>query len=549
MDAKTVRKCFVLATEALTSQAEEINKLNVFPVPDGDTGTNMSLTLQTVCKEIEKLPQSAKGKEVAEAIIHGSLMGARGNSGVITSQILRGIAEGVVEAKHHPLTTQDLALAMRHARKVAFQAVRKPVEGTILTVVSDLSAACDKCAKKKLTFDETLPELITSVFDSVIRTPELLPVLRENGVVDSGAFGFALFIEAFINAYTGQSTTKTIKTSFSDDTVSRHVHVELNEDWKASEYRYCTEFLFKCEAGNFDEEATLSFLASQGDCELLVGSKPNYKVHVHTNEPQNVLQYMLEYGQIFEVFVHNMDLEAQERTEAIAAEQEKVARERRNFGFVAVAAGSGEAELLHSLGVDEVIQGGQTMNPSTAEILQAIERVNAEHVILLPNNSNVRMTAEAAAGACDVEKVAVVPTRTVPQAFAALFAAAQDVTIADNVARMTDAANEVRTGEVTHAVRDSAAADGTSIKAGDTIGISDDVIEIVGDNASDVCFDLIFKMQTAREGDTLTLLAGEGFSDKEMDALVERIEDELPDIDVESHRGEQPLYPIIFSIE
>lgn len=551
MDAKTVRKCFLIATEALSSQAEEINKLNVFPVPDGDTGTNMSLTLQTVCKEIEKLPENAGGKEVAEAITHGSLMGARGNSGVITSQILRGIAEGVVEAKHRPITTQDLAHAMRHAKKVAFQAVRKPVEGTILTVVSDLSAACDACAKKKLSFTETLTKLIAAAFDSVIRTPELLEVLKENGVVDSGAFGFALFLEAFINAYTGQATTKTIQTSISQDAVSNHVHIEVNEDWEGSEYRYCTEFLFKLENREFDEKDALKYLASEGDCELLVGQAPHYKVHVHTNEPNKVLAYMLDYGQIFEVFIHNMDLEAQERTASIAEDKNAslAPKERRLFGFVAVAAGEGEASLLESLGVDEVIQGGQSMNPSTAEIVSAIERVNADHVIVLPNNSNVRMTAEAAAGACSAERVAVVPTKTVPQAFAALFVAAQDVTLADNVAQMSDAAKLVRTGEVTHAVRDSVAADGTAISAGDIIGIADDVIEVVGNDVSDVCCDLVDRMQTAEEGDTLTVLAGADFSDKETEALVARLEDAQPDMDIESHRGEQPLYPVIFSIE
>lgn len=549
MDVQRIVKAFPIATEALSSQADEVNKLNVFPVPDGDTGTNMSLTLQTVCKEIEKLPKDATPKDVAHAITHGSLMGARGNSGVITSQILRGIAEGLLQAKHDPITSSELAAALKNAKKVAFSAVRKPVEGTILTVISDLSKACDAAAKKRMSLEEILNELVTAAFESVIRTPDLLPVLKENGVVDSGAFGFALFMEAFINAYTGSTATIKIDTSFSTDSVNDHVHIELNDDWEGSEFRYCTEFLFKVEASNFDSEKTLAFLASQGDCELLVGQAPDYKVHVHTNQPQDVLTYMLEYGQIFEVFIHNMDLEAKERTETIAAEKTAIAEARKNFGFVAVAAGSGEAELLKSLGVDEIIQGGQTMNPSTEEIINAIKRVNADHIIVLPNNSNVRMTSEAAAGAFNEGEVAVVPTKTVPQAFAAMFVASQDLALADNVASMTDAAKEVRTGEITHAVRDSAAVDGTTIKAGDVIGITDDVIELVGENVSDLAFDLIKKMQTEDEGDTLTILAGQDFSQHELDVLVERIEDELPDLEVDPHRGEQPLYPVIFSIE
>lgn len=556
MIANVVRHCFPIAAQAVADRAEEINKLNVFPVPDGDTGTNMSLTLQTVVKEVEALPAGASMEQVAKAITHGSLMGARGNSGVITSQILRGIAEGLAEVKADPVTVAELASAMRRGKKVAFQAVRKPVEGTILTVVSDLSARADELSKaKKTTLDDALKDLVTAAYQSVARTPDLLPVLKENGVVDSGAFGFAVFVEAFVNAYLGIDSSVDFNTTVATSgdaakqSVADHVHIAINDDWEGSEFRYCTEFLFKADDESFDDKGTLEFLATMGDCELLVGAFPDFKIHVHTNEPDKVLHHMLEHGQIFEVFIHNMDLEAQDRTASIAADQAASSAPRKPLGIVAVAAGDGEADILKSLGVDVVVSGGQTMNPSTADILEAVEQANAERVIVLPNNGNIRMAAEAAASACDDCEVAVVPTKTVPQAFAALFVMVPDMPFADIVAAMVEAAGNVRDGEVTTAVRDSQAADGSPIHAGDVMGIQDGSITVVGSEVEKVTIDLIRQMQTEEEGDVLTILAGSDLDDEAFDALCDKVEDAFPDLEVEPHRGEQPLYPVIFSIE
>jgi dihydroxyacetone kinase-like predicted kinase len=337
------------------------------------------------------------------------------------------------------------------------------------------------------------------------------------------------------------------------------VHIELNDDWEGSEYRYCTEFLFKAANKDFDEPATLDFLATMGDCELLVGAWPEFKIHVHTNTPDAVLGHMLQEGQIFEVFIHNMDLEAHERTAAIAADKRGEAAgaqgagapsaPRKELGFVAVAAGEGQAEILTSLGVDYVVSGGQTMNPSTADILAAVEKVAAKHVVVLPNNSNIRMAAEAAAAACTSCEVAVVPTKTVLQAFAAMFVVDLDLPLEDNIAAMVEAIAEVRGGEVTMAVRDSQAATGEAIHAGDVIGIEDDAIYVVGKAIDEVALALINRMQEAQEGDTLTLLAGSDMSDEELAALVEKIEGAQPDLEVDAQRGDQPLYPLIFSIE
>lgn len=574
MITHVIRSCFPLAAQAVAAKADEINKLNVFPVPDGDTGTNMSLTLKTVVEEIEALPKDASLADIARAITHGSLMGARGNSGVITSQILRGIAEGLSERNPKTTSVEDIAFALTNGQKVAFKAVRKPVEGTILTVCKDVATRAEELARAHVSKQELLDALVVEAYESVARTPDLLPVLRENGVVDSGAFGFATFIEAFVNAYNGKAgelthiQTSDLKTSTNDakSQVSSAVDIVVNEDWAGSNYRYCTEFLFTADLEDFDREENLKFLAQQGDCELLVGSYPDFKIHVHTNRPDYVLRHMLHRGQIYNVFVHNMDLEAEERTQAIKdnttlvregslspAPQgtlaSKASENKKELGFVAVAAGEGQAEILSSLGVDEIVSGGQTMNPSTADLLNAIQKVNAQHIIVLPNNSNIYMAAEQAAKACEDAEVAVVPTKSILQAFSALFMVDTSESFEDIVAGMTEQIACVRVGEVTEAVRDSAAADGTPIHAGDVMGIVAGSIDIVGHDVQEVTLEIIKRMLSAQEADTLTILAGKDMNEERFEALVEAIEDAFPSLDVDPQRGEQPLYPVLFSLE
>lgn len=574
MITHVIRSCFPLAAQAVAAKADEINKLNVFPVPDGDTGTNMSLTLKTVVEEIEALPKDASLADIARAITHGSLMGARGNSGVITSQILRGIAEGLSERNPKTTSVEDIAFALTNGQKVAFKAVRKPVEGTILTVCKDVATRAEELARAHVSKQELLDALVVEAYESVARTPDLLLVLRENGVVDSGAFGFATFIEAFVNAYNGKAgelthiQTSDLKTSTNDakSQVSSAVDIVVNEDWAGSNYRYCTEFLFTADLEDFNREENLKFLAQQGDCELLVGSYPDFKIHVHTNRPDYVLRHMLHRGQIYNVFVHNMDLEAEERTQAIKdnttlvregslspAPQgtlaSKASENKKELGFVAVAAGEGQAEILSSLGVDEIVSGGQTMNPSTADLLNAIQKVNAQHIIVLPNNSNIYMAAEQAAKACEDAEVAVVPTKSILQAFSALFMVDTSESFEDIVAGMTEQIACVRVGEVTEAVRDSAAADGTPIHAGDVMGIVAGSIDIVGHDVQEVTLESIKRMLSAQEADTLTILAGKDMNEERFEALVEAIEDAFPSLDVDPQRGEQPLYPVLFSLE
>lgn len=530
------------ASKALSSRKEEINRLNVFPVPDGDTGTNMSLTLESVVSNIASLPIGASGHDVRKAITTGALMGARGNSGVITSQILRGLCEGSESASE--FSTETVGAAFERAVDVAFQAVRKPVEGTILTVLRDTAEAAKHARKAKLEAPEALDRIVEEAYASVKRTPDLLPVLKENGVVDAGGYGFAILIDSFAAALLGKEGAMVDELAFARNAEPK-VEIEQINDWEGSAYRYCNEFLV--DSDTLDPAAALDFLSTMGDCELCVGSVPKFKVHVHSNHPDQVLAYFLERGQISEVFIHNMQLQSEARTEALAAEQADHDEEPKPIGFVAVAAGEGNAKILESLGVDVVVSGGQTMNPSTKDLLDAVGKVNADAVVILPNNSNIIMAAQSAAELSE-KPCGVVPTKSVPASFAAMFGVDEGASLEENVESMTDAFSEVRTGEVTHAIKDSKDAHDNPIKEGDVIGIADGSIEAVGSSVEDVVLALLEAME-ADDADTCTLLAGEDFSDGDLDALVDRIEEIYEDLEVDPHRGDQPLYPIVLSVE
>lgn len=527
------------AAKALAARKEEINRLNVFPVPDGDTGTNMSLTLAMVVENLAKLPIGATDEERRRAITSGALMGARGNSGVITSQIMRGLCEGI--ANHETFDLVAVDDAFDRAVEVAFNAVRKPVEGTILTVLRDTASAARKARKKKMELEEGLRFIVGEAYASVQRTPDLLPVLKENGVVDAGGFGLAIFFDSFVSALTGRSDTLGDELAFAR-TAAPKVEIEQINDWEGSAYMYCNEFLV--DSDTLDPEEALDFLHTMGDCELCVGSVPKFKVHVHSNTPDKVLAYFLERGHISEVFIHNMKLQSEERSAKLEQEQEA---EAKPIGFVAVAVGSGNAAILESLGVDYVVSGGQTMNPSTKELLDAVNSVNAEAVIILPNNSNIIMAAQSCSEVSD-KPCAVVPTKSVPEAFSAMFAFDETASLEENVEAMTEARDEVKTGEVTRAIKDSKDVHGNPIHDGDVIGIADGELEVVSDSIEDATM-RILEVLEAEDADTLTILAGEDYTDDAFEALIERIEEAYEDLGIDSHRGEQPLYPIVLSVE
>ncbi len=538
--ANDLLNAIAVASKTLSERKDEINRLNVFPVPDGDTGTNMSLTLETVVENLAHLPIGAEGADIRKAITTGALMGARGNSGVITSQILRGLCEGSVG--HDELNAESIDAAFAKSQEVAFQAVRKPVEGTILTVLRDSAAAAKFARKKKLGTDEALAHVVEEAYASVQRTPDLLPVLKENGVVDAGGFGLAIFFDAFASALMGKEGPMVDELAFARGTAPK-VEIEQINDWEGSAYRYCTEFLVHSDT--VDEDAAKEFLPTMGDCDLMVGMHPNFKVHVHSNRPDQVLGWFLTHdAQISEVHIHNMQQQSAARTDALAAEQEASAKP---LGFVAVAAGEGNAKILKSLGVDVVVSGGQTMNPSTKDLLDAAGEVNADAVIILPNNKNIIMAAQTA---CDLAEFpcAVVPTKSVPEAFAALFGFDEDASLEENVESMTEAYDEVKTGEVTTAIKDSKDAHDNPIKEGDVIGIADGAIEAVGSSTEDVVMSLLDAME-ADDADTLTILAGEDLDEDAFSALIERIEGAYDDLEIDAHRGDQPLYPIVMSVE
>ena len=531
------------ASKVLDERKDEINRLNVFPVPDGDTGTNMSLTLASVVDNLAALPIGADRAEVRRAITTGALMGARGNSGVITSQILRGLCEGAAKADKVDAASIDGAFS--RAVEVAFQAVRKPVEGTILTVLKDSAAAAKHARKKKFGCDEALEYVVEEAFASVQRTPELLPVLKENNVVDAGGFGLAIFFDAFVSALTGKSGKLGDELAFARG-LEPKVEIEQINDWEGSAFRYCTEFLVHSDTVDVDEAK--DFLPTMGDCDLMVGMHPNFKVHVHTNRPDQVLGWFLTHdAQISEVHIHNMQLQSAARNDKLEAEHETQAAERKPVGVVAVAAGSGNAAILESLGVDVVVSGGQTMNPSTRDLLEAAERVNADAVIILPNNKNIIMAAQSAADYSE-KPCAVVPTTSVPEAFSALFGFDAEATLEENVEAMKDACADVHTGEVTHAIKNSKDAHDNPIAEGDVIGIADGSIEAVGSTIDNVVMRLLEVME-ADDADTLTILAGEDMDAGAFDALLKEIEDAYDELEVDAHRGEQPLYPIILSLE
>lgn len=527
------------AAKTLDARKDEINRLNVFPVPDGDTGTNMSLTLAMVVENLAALPIGATSAEKRHAVTTGALMGARGNSGVITSQILRGLCEGFEGHDAFDVASVDAAFA--RAVEVAFNAVRKPVEGTILTVLRDTAAGAKHARKKKMDLEEALQYIVGEAYASVQRTLDLLPVLKENGVVDAGGFGLAIFFDSFVSGLTGRSESLGDELSFARGSAPK-VEIEQINDWEGSAYMYCNEFLVDSDV--LDPQEALDFLSTMGDCELCVGSVPKFKVHVHSNTPDKVLAYFLERGQISEVFIHNMKLQSETRTAKLEAERKE---ETKKIGFVAVAAGEGNAAILKSLGVDFVVSGGQTMNPSTKELLDAVNNVNADSVIILPNNKNIIMASQSCVEISE-KPCAVVPTVSVPEAFSALFVFDENATLEENVAEMTEACEEVKTGEVTHAIKDAKDAHGNPIHDGDVIGIADGSIEVVSQSVEEATLGVLKAME-ADDADTLTILAGCDMNDEEFEALVEKIEAMFDDLEIDAQRGDQPLYPVVLSLE
>ena len=538
--ANDLLNAIAVASKTLSERKDEINRLNVFPVPDGDTGTNMSLTLETVVENLANLPIGAAGAEIRKAITTGALMGARGNSGVITSQILRGLCEGSVG--HDELNADSIDAAFAKSQEVAFQAVRKPVEGTILTVLRDSAAAAKRARKKKMGCDEALAYVVEEAYASVQRTPDLLPVLKENGVVDAGGFGLAIFFDAFVSALLGKEGPMVDELAFARGTAPK-VEIEQINDWEGSAYRYCTEFLVHSDT--VDVDAAKDFLPTMGDCDLMVGMHPNFKVHVHSNRPDQVLGWFLTHdAQISEVHIHNMQQQSAARTDALAAEQGEAPKP---LGFVAVAAGEGNAKILKSLGVDVVVSGGQTMNPSTKDLLDAAGQVNADAVIILPNNKNIIMAAEQCVRLCEDKKVVVLPSKTVPQGIAAMMAVDPEMEQGELTEMMTEALGRVRTAEITYAARDSDFG-GFAIKEGDYLALLEHQLFGTDRDLNDL-MDRLAKSEALQEAEFISLFYGEDVTEEQAGKAAERFTAACPNAEVSVMPGGQPVYYYMISAE
>ena len=551
-----IRKCFLAGANALDARKEIINDLNVFPVPDGDTGTNMTMTIMSAAREVAALEEDADMQQLCKAISSGSLRGARGNSGVILSQLLRGFTKEIKKAEE--VDVQVLTKAFEHAVASAYKAVMKPKEGTILTV----ARAGSEKALQICDGTENIIELVNSVVlymrDVLDMTPDMLPVLKEAGVVDSGGEGLLTILEGAYDCLLGKNVNYDIKTGEGTvPSVSAGAKTEAIADVDIK-YGYCTEFIIMLEKefSRQDELEFKAYLESIGDSIVCVADEDIVKIHVHTNDPGLAIQKALTYGSLTRMKIDNMREEHNERVIRDAdrksqeqKEAEKQAEEmpHKEHGFISVSVGDGLNDIFRELGVDYVIEGGQTMNPSTEDILDAISRVNADNIFLLPNNSNIILACEQAKDLTKDKNIYVIPTKNIPQGITAMINFVEGITASENAETMKASLSEVKAGQVTYAVRDTSV-DGKTIKAGDIMGLSDKTIETVGSDIVDTTVALLSKMLD-EDSELVTIYIGQDGSmedAREIEKEVEKIDSEL---EVEIQYGGQPIYYYFLSVE
>lgn len=540
------------ASTRLGNQVEYVNSLNVFPVPDGDTGTNMGMTIENGAKEVADKPATTVG-EVGQILSKGLLMGARGNSGVITSQLFRGFGQAIKDKEE--LTGQDLAHAFQSGVEVAYKAVMKPVEGTILTVSRGAATAALKKSEETDDAIEVMRAAVDGAKRALAKTPEMLPVLKEVGVVDSGGQGLVFIYEGFLSALTGdyiasEDFKATPATMTEMINAEHHKSVAGHVATEDIQFGYCTEIMVALKQGptyvkEFNYEEFQAYLSGLGDSLLVVNDDKIVKVHVHTEDPGLVLQEGLKYGSLVKVKVDNMrnqhDAILEKEEQQVTAKQEE-----KDFAIVAVVAGDGLAEIFKSQGVDYVISGGQTMNPSTEDIVKAIDAVNAKNVIILPNNKNIFMAAQSAAEVAEIP-AAVVETRTVPQGFTSLLAFNPEQSLEENVAAMTASLSDVVSGSVTLAVRDTSI-DGLEIHKDDNLGMVDGKIVVSNPDVTATLKATIAKM-IDENSEIITIYVGEDGSQDLAEEMADYLESTYEDIEVEIHDGKQPVYPYLMSVE
>ena len=524
----------------LANRSKYVDQLNVFPVPDGDTGTNMSMTMTAGAKELVSLEEASIGK-VAKVLSRGLLMGARGNSGVILSQLFRGFATGL-EGKDEA-DIEDIAKALESGVKTAYKAVMKPIEGTILTVARESAEA----AGAKYETVETIVDLYDLVVNemqiSLNRTPELLPVLKEVGVVDSGGQGLLYILEGFLKALKGETIVLEAQT----EATGESAQTALSSD--EVEFGYCTEFIIRLdeERTPFKEDVFRGRLEKLGNSIVVVQDEDIVKVHVHTLTPGDALNLAQKHGEFVKLKIENMTEQHNEIIGQNAPQSEPAKREQAEYGIISVVAGEGIKHLFEEQGCHYVIEGGQTMNPSTEDFLKAIDELNAKNIIILPNNSNIIMAANQAAQVTEDVNVVVVPSKTIPQGYTALMMFNEHASVEDNIEEMNQAITEVKSGQVTYAVRDTQM-NGVDIKENDFIGILDkDIIVSVPERFESACA-LVDKM-IDEDSEIVTILYGEGVDEDEADELAEYIENKYDDVEVTIFDGQQPVYSYIISVE
>lgn len=549
INTELFRKMFLAGVANLEAKKEFINELNVFPVPDGDTGTNMTLTIMSAAKEVQSL-ENADMLTIAKAISSGSLRGARGNSGVILSQLLRGFTKEIRE--HKEIDAVILAKACERATATAYKAVMKPKEGTILTVAKGISRKAEELAETTEDLEVFIPEVIKYAEEVLAQTPEMLPVLKEAGVVDSGGQGLLEVIHGAYDAFLGKEIDyAAIEASGGTKMVKPSQQAEAD-----IKFGYCTEFIIMTEKEFTDknEAEFKAYLESIGDSIVCVADDDIVKIHVHTNDPGLAIQKALTYGQLSRMKIDNMREEHQEKlikdAEKAAAQQasEKKKKEpRKPVGFIAVSIGEGMNGIFRELGADYIIEGGQTMNPSTDDMLSAIDEVNADHIFILPNNKNIILAANQAQSLTDDKDIIVIPTKTVPQGITAIISYMPEADVDTNIEALEEAIKNVKTGQVTYAVRDTHI-DDKEIHEGDIMGIGDRGILAVGQSVEETTKEMLAQL-VDEESELISLYFGQDVLEEDAENFAQEVEELYPDVDVDVHMGGQPIYYYVLSVE
>lgn len=553
LDAAMLKKMFLGGAYRIEAKKEYINELNVFPVPDGDTGTNMSMTIMAAAKEVGSL-ENPSMTELAKAISSGSLRGARGNSGVILSQLFRGFTKEIM--KYETLDTRAVAMGFEKAVETAYKAVMKPKEGTILTVAKETAVKALEVAKHVDDFEKFGAMVLEHAEYTLSQTPEMLPVLKEAGVVDSGGQGLLEVLKGAFDVMLGKEPDYEVQpiekvTKVATSNRSNDIPAEIT-------FGYCTEFIVMLEK-EFTEETEREFkeyLTSIGDSIVVVSDDEIVKVHVHTNHPGLAFEKGLTYGSLSRMKVDNMREEHEEKlikdAQRIAEEQKQLEKKKvdmphKDMGFIAVSIGEGINEIFKGLGVDYLIEGGQTMNPSTEDMLNAIEQVNADHIFILPNNKNIILAAEQAKELVEDKEIIVLPTKTIPQGISAVISFVAEESVETNEEAMRESIELVKTGQVTYAVRDTSI-DGKEIHIGDIMGIADDGIKAVGKEVEETALQLLDSL-VDEESEIICLYYGEEVSKENAESFIQQVEEKYPHCDVELQYGGQPIYYYVMSVE